>query len=52
MMLVSLPVYAQLQSLKEFEDVNIPFNLKYEDLIFKAGKYDFEFFTHGVGQVF
>jgi hypothetical protein len=51
-MLVLFPAYAQLQSLFEFEDVNIPFDLKYEDLIIKSGKYDLEFFKHGEGQVF
>ncbi len=51
-MLVIFPVYAQMQSLFEFEDVNIPFNLKYKDLIIKGGKYDLEFFKHGTGQVF
>jgi hypothetical protein len=51
-MLVLFPAYAQLQSLFEFEDVNIPFDLKHEDLIIKAGKYDLEFFKHGENQVF
>jgi hypothetical protein len=51
-MLVFFPVYAQMQSLAEFEDVNIPFDLKYKDLIIKGGKYNLEFFKHGVNQVF
>ena len=51
-MLVLFPVYTQMQSLFEFKDVNIPFNLKHEDMIIKSGKYDLEFFKHGAGQVF
>ena len=51
-MVVLFPAYAQMQSLFEFEDVNIPFDLKHEDLIIKAGKYDLEFFKHGANQVF
>jgi len=47
-----LPMYAQMQSLFEFEDVNIPFNLKHEDMTIKSGKYDLEFFKHGANQVF
>lgn len=51
-MLVLSPVHAQMQSLYQFEDVKIPFDLKHEDMIIKAGKYDLEFFKHGVSQVF
>jgi hypothetical protein len=46
------PVFAQMQSLKEFKNVDIPFNLKFEDLILESGKYTLEFIKHGMGDVF
>ncbi len=51
-MLLLYPVHAQLHSLFEFEDVNIPYDLKYKDLIIKSGKYNLEFLKHGPNQVF
>lgn len=35
--------FAQLQELGEFKDVNLPFNLKHEDLSIEKGKYDMVF---------
>ena len=41
-----------MTSVYKFKGVAIPFNLKYEDTIFKKGKYDFEILIHHKQQVF
>lgn len=51
-MLSISPVSAQMQTLIEFEDVKIPYELQYEDTVIKSGKYDLEFLKHGPNQVF
>lgn len=41
------PAKAQMQTLGEFEGVEIPVNLKHEDIVIEKGKYDLEFIKHG-----
>ena len=42
-----LSANAQIQTLGEFKEVKISFNLKLEDSVVEKGKYDFEFLRHG-----
>lgn len=42
-----VPAKAQMQTLGEFEGVEIPVNLKHEDTLVQKGKYDLEFIKHG-----
>jgi len=46
-MILLSPAIAQMKLICEFEDVNIPFNLKNEDSLFEKGKYDFELLRMG-----
>jgi len=44
--LLSLPVFSQWEDVTSFKDVQIPFDLKYEDKIIKKGKYEIEILKH------
>jgi hypothetical protein len=41
------PAVAQLQELHEFKGVEIPWTLKYEDVVIEKGKCDLTFLRHG-----
>jgi len=41
-MIITCPAIAQMRKVHKFKNVEIPFNLVYEDSIFEKGKYDFE----------
>ena len=42
-MILLFPAFAQMKRVYKFKGVEIPFNLKYKDSVFKKGKYDLEF---------
>jgi hypothetical protein len=44
--LLSLPALSQWEDVTSFKDVQIPFNLKYEDKTIKKGKYEVEILKH------
>lgn len=44
---LSSPSIAQLQELYEFKGVEIPWTLKYEDVVIEKGKCDLVFLRHG-----
>lgn len=44
--LLFLPLFAQWEDVCNIKDVQLPFNLKYEDKIIKKGKYVFELLKH------
>ena len=44
---ISSPSVAQIQELREFKGVKIPWTLKYEDIVLEKGTYDFTFLRHG-----
>jgi hypothetical protein len=41
-----LPVFSQWEDVCSFKDVQIPFDLKYEDKIIKKGKFEVEILKH------
>jgi hypothetical protein len=41
-----LPAFSQWEDVTSFKDVQIPFNLKYDDKIIKKGKYEVEILKH------
>jgi hypothetical protein len=41
-----LPAFSQWEDVCSFKDVQIPFDLKYEDKIIKKGKYEIEILKH------
>lgn len=45
-----LPALAQWEDVTSFKDVQVPFDLKYEDTIIKKGKYEVEVLKH-TGQI-
>lgn len=47
MMLLSSPSVAQIQELKEFKGVKIPWTFKHKDVVIEKGEYDLLFLTQG-----
>ena len=43
---LSLPVFSQWEDVCSFKDVQIPFDLEYEDKIIKKGKFEVEILKH------
>ena len=44
--LLSLPAFAQWEDVSSFKEVQIPFDLKYDEKIIKKGKYEVEILKH------
>jgi hypothetical protein len=51
-MFLFCPAIAQYKKISEFSGVEIPFNLKHENIVIKKGKYDLVVLKHQTQQVF
>lgn len=51
-LILCCPAFAQMKRLYKFKGVQIPFNMKHEDLIIQKDTYNFEFLRHPTQPIF